>query len=73
MSDPVLDQLALLPTASPSAARIGRVRARCHRVLGAQQPAVRPRTARRFWRPALAAIGGVYLLEAIRLMVNASR
>ena len=73
MSDPVLDRLALLPTARPSASRSARVRARCHHVLGARQPAVRRRAAGRVWRPVLAGIGGVYLLEAIRLLVSASR
>ena len=82
MSDPLFRTLAALPSADPNPARADRVRARCRGVLvGKRRPsrasvsrgrlqAARRRGANRFWGPLAASVGGIYLVEVIRRVVE---
>lgn len=68
MSDPILDLVGRLPSASVAPDRSRRVQRRCRRVL---ERRARDRAAdRRVWRPAwsraLIGLAAIYLAEAIR-------
>ena len=71
MSDPLLRLLAALPSVDPSPTRSDRVRARCHAVLARRRsPRIRRRGAGRFWGPLAASVGGIYLIEVMRRVLE---
>jgi hypothetical protein len=66
MTDPLLQLLDALPSASLDSKRDDRIRARCHTAL-ARRRRRRPRDPRkaRFWTPIVACVGGVYLTAVL--------
>lgn len=66
MSDPLIARLAELATAEPDPVRAERTRIRCRARLarGARARSTRA-TMPRVWQPLIAALGVVYLIEAI--------
>ena len=71
MSDPLIRLLGTLPSVDPNPTRSNRVRARCHTVLARHRS---PRTPRRgtgrFWGPLAASLGGIYLIEVMRAVLD---
>jgi hypothetical protein len=65
MSDPILDLVRQLPSASVAPDRARRVQGRCQRVLERRRAAGRP-----LWRPAwsraIIGLAAIYLAEALR-------
>jgi hypothetical protein len=71
MSDPLVRMLAALPSADPNAARADRLRARCRATLARQRlPRTRRRGPNRFWGPLAASVGGIYLIEVMRSVLD---
>lgn len=74
MSDPVMDRLAALPEAAPDAARAARTRAQCRACLRAHAVRAVASTEPRadgLWRPAITALGVLYMIEALMLALGA--
>lgn len=68
MSDPLMDRLASLPDAPPDAVRSARTRALCRArvsVRAAAAPASESHAAHGLWRPAIAVLGVLYMIEAM--------
>ena len=71
MSDPLFRMLAALPSVDPNPPRADRLRARCRAVLGRRRPPRRRRGGPgRFWGPLAASLGGIYLIEVMRLVLD---
>lgn len=70
MADPLMDRLAALPSAEPDPLRSARTRQRCRAALVRQAPAPAtraqaPRVRPTIWSPAVAVLGGLYLVQAL--------
>ena len=71
MSDPLFRMLAALPSVDPNPTRSDRVRTRCHAALARRRPSRRRRRgASRFWGPLAASVGGIYLIEVMRRVLD---
>ena len=71
MSDPLFRLLAALPSVDPNATRADHVRTRCRAVLARRRPSRRRRRgATRFWGPLAASVGGIYLIEVMRRVLD---
>jgi hypothetical protein len=66
MKDSLFEALQHLPSADPDAARALRIRDRCVEELTRGTSGHRP-DAPVFWAPLAASLGGLYLLEVLRL------
>ena len=83
MNDPLLHLLDGLPPGHLDAGRADRMRVRCHAALAARRhpmpqgdrdtlESVNDRTGpTRFWTPTLAGLGGLYLAETLRQVLDA--
>jgi hypothetical protein len=66
MSESLIRLLAGLPTAQSDPDRADRIRARCRERLARAAPRRPPRSTMAFaWQPLLAALGVVYLVDAV--------
>jgi len=71
MSDPLFRMLAALPSIDPNPTRVDRVRTRCRAALARRRPSRRRRRgATRLWGPLAASVGGIYLIEVMRRVVD---
>lgn len=77
MSDPLMERLAGLPGAEPETGRTLRTRAQCRARLAAHAaPAAastEPRVGHGLWRPAIAVLGVLYMIEALMLALRVYR